>query len=68
MNDHMCQLGHGYTVVWTRFGEGRSTFHACGFSTPEEADKSRAESLRGYGWEPPKWWQWWRWDDTRPTR
>lgn len=20
-----------------------------------------------FGWTEPNWWQWWRWDDTRPT-
>lgn len=32
------------------------------FKTAEEADATWNDALRS-GWTPPKWWQFWRWDD-----
>lgn len=34
-----------------------------GFPSHTEAMASMERCLRGFGWTPPKWWQWWRWSD-----
>lgn len=60
--EHSCQLGHGYTVV---YDGGNARVHACGFDTREEMERERADCLKQVGWTPPRWWQWWRWNDTR---
>lgn len=41
------------------------TVEVGGYNTPEEAAKAVREIADEMKWTPPKWWQWWRWNDTR---
>jgi hypothetical protein len=55
-------------IHWTEWGGGR-----CGVSVtplhptepPSETRRRLIEAAREAGWTPPRWWQWWRWNDTR---
>jgi hypothetical protein len=31
----------------------------------ESVQAMAAAYAKQWGWTPPKWWQWWRWNDTR---
>jgi hypothetical protein len=53
--------GWGYTIRW-----GDQTFAIKGCESAEEAKAKCVKWVTDNGWTPPKWWQWWRWDDTRP--
>ncbi len=66
MDYHICLLGHGYTLRWTRdwTGQNVSTYHACGYTSREEMETERAKLLLEIGWTPPRWWQFWRSRDT----
>lgn len=56
---------YGQSIVWTSFGGDRSCINVDGCLTPEEARRDAINSAKRLGWTPPRWWQWWRWDDTR---
>ena len=51
----------GYSIRW-----GRQTFTVNGEPTHDEAKRKCIEWASKNGWPRPKWWQFWRWDDTRP--
>lgn len=56
----------GYTIRWTN-RDGNSTEVSCdGAFTERDARKSALRSAIRTGWTYPRWWQWWRWNDTRP--
>lgn len=53
-------------IKWTDFD---GTRHSISSGWRFHMRVARKESLRraiGFGWTRPRWWQWWRWDDTRP--
>lgn len=49
---------------WTEFNGTRSVVWLSGAKSYKEA-VAEAQSM---GWTPPRWWQWWRWDDTPRAR
>jgi hypothetical protein len=58
---------YGRYIEWTTL-DGRkyrvdSRFHY----NIEEATKEALTFAKLLGWTPPRWWQWWRWGDTRFT-
>jgi hypothetical protein len=57
----------GATITWTTFSGGKNSVGNNGFYTPREARKSALRAARRCGWTYPRWWQFWRWDDTRPS-
>ncbi|MDE2096884.1 MAG: hypothetical protein KGL39_06515 [Patescibacteria group bacterium] len=58
-------MTYGQTIMWTDFRGDVTTITYSGFPTIEEARKCVIESAARQGWTPPKWWQYWRWNDTR---
>lgn len=55
---------YGQKIVWHEFPNCRLMVHVSGTNM----DHVRAEAIRAakkMGWTPPKWWQFWRWSDTR---
>ncbi len=55
---------YGKTIRWTDWlGSHVVSVDDC--KTPEEANTKVYEFAREQGWTPPKWWQWWRWGDSR---
>lgn len=61
-------MSFGYQVVWNRNPGERAVYEESGFETRDEMYAARDELLREIGWTPPRWWQYWRWDDTRLPR
>ncbi len=61
-------MKYGYSIHWTQFDGTKQRVSAEWFDTLEEMERERAEAfktLKKVGWTPPRWWQWWRWNDTR---
>lgn len=56
----------GCTIRWTDFNGNRYSHQVDGYFTPREARKASLRGAIRQGWTYPRWWQWWRWDDTRP--
>lgn len=56
---------HGRTIRWTGASgdQNEVSVHLC--ETAEEATSRALNMARKQGWTQPKWWQWWRWNDTR---
>lgn len=50
-----------------RSGLGHTEFGSTGFDHPRHRDLSFARGLVELGYEEPRWWQWWRWDENRPN-
>lgn len=57
---------YGYTIEYTEpYGAtGSISVNIC--KTKEEAQSECIRSALKGGWTYPRWWQWWRWGDTRP--
>ena len=54
------------TVKWTDNWGCRHTT-VTGIKSPfeQEALDDAWEKAKALGWTPPRWWQWWRWGDTK---
>ncbi len=53
----------GYEIVW-----GNEVYSGWGYATLAEAVAAQDrifEELKREGWTQPRWWQWWRANDTR---
>lgn len=56
---------YGQTIRWTSFDGSRQSVEVTGYDL--YAVKEATERLaREAGWLPARWWQFWRWGDTRP--
>jgi hypothetical protein len=53
-------ITYGFTIKW-----GHNSFGVSNQPTAEEAQRVCIEWATKHGWTPPKWWQWWRWGDTK---
>lgn len=53
------------SIKWTEFGGARNEVRTDYYFAPREARKCALRSAIRSGWTRPRWWQWWRWDDTR---
>ena len=56
---------YSFSVFRTKFGGGKEEFESGGCDTPGEAVMKAYQWAYESGWQPPRWWQWWRWGDTR---
>jgi len=56
---------YGYTLRWTA-RDGTRTVRTSEAETPELAVAAAVYVARAAGWTPPRWWQFWRWRDSRP--
>jgi hypothetical protein len=61
IEDAALPYGYGYKIQW-----GNQSFAVCGCATEAEAKQKCIEWATKDGWTPPRWWQLWRWNDTRP--
>lgn len=57
---------YGYAVHWTNFGGTKGVAEVSDMPTPQEAYRETLAFAIRCGWTPPRWWQFWRWSDTRP--
>lgn len=56
---------YGYSIEWTT-RSGRQSVGVDGCSTAIKAYEKTVQFAKDCGWTPPRWWQFWRWSDTRP--
>lgn len=56
--------GYGITITWTRW-YCKLKFASLNFPDFDEAWRAALDLAREDGWYPPKWWEIWRWGDTR---
>lgn len=56
-------IEYGQRVVWSDLSGNVVAVEASGCSTPQEALHEAIASAKAMGWKPPRWWQWWRWDE-----
>ena len=54
-------------ITWTDSDGSKSTVCSDYHTNDREARKEVLRMARKWGWTYPRWWQWWRWDDTRPS-
>ena len=52
------------TIKWTR-RDGQCKFSSLNFTDYEAAWREALKLAYANGWYPPKWWEIWRWRDTR---
>lgn len=58
-------MSHGISITQTSLDGTVQTWSVDGQPTREEAQRICIEAAIEGGWTPPRWWQWWRWGDTR---
>jgi hypothetical protein len=63
----MMTIKYGQEITWTSITGDKARVSVDGGDLPEEAVAEAIKLAKRYGWTPPKWWQFWRWSDTRPT-
>lgn len=55
----------GRRIVFTSFCGKRATYSVSGCETFADATFQVVQFALADGWTQPRWWQWWRWHDTR---
>lgn len=61
----MTHIAYGYRIDWTDSDGTRSYASTNGHRSPAAARDAALRMAKAMGWTPPRWWQWWRWDDTQ---
>jgi hypothetical protein len=56
---------YGQDITYTDFWGSKTTCGVSGLDTPDEALNEALKLAKLDGWSPPRWWQWWRRNDTR---
>jgi hypothetical protein len=59
-------MKYGQSIVWTKGGGVTYTFTVSGCESHEQAIMEAIGTARRQGWTYPRWWEFWRWGDTRP--
>lgn len=60
------RVDYDYEIVMTRIDGGMTKWGVEKCATPEDAKRECIAFAERNGWTRPKWWQFWRWQDTRP--
>jgi hypothetical protein len=60
-------LTFGQTIRWTEFGGIEHALTVNGFMTPGAATRAAIDAAKELGWTPRRWWQFWRYSDTKVT-
>lgn len=58
---------YNYQIIATDSSGRKTDWRVSGFETPEKAQLACIKFARDTGWSFPKWWQFWRWADTKPN-
>lgn len=59
---------HGYVITQTDFSRNKFQWGSRGHLSHEEALAAAWEMAHKDGWKPAKWWQFWRWTDSKPPK
>ena len=54
----------GFEIKWTKRDGVISIASTKGHPNEESARLQALENAKNFGWTPPKWWEYWRWNDT----
>jgi hypothetical protein len=57
-------ITYGQVIRWTRSDGAVLSVIVGDYGSHEEALRTAIDDAKSMGWTPPKWWQWWRWDET----
>jgi len=60
-------LVYAAKVQWTHFNGTKQCVGVSNYDNLHEALDDALLSAIVMGWTMPRWWQWWRWQDTRVT-
>ena len=55
----------GQTIRWTDLGGDEHAVRVNGCTSPQEALKEATRMACEMGWTPRRWWQFWRYSDTK---
>jgi len=67
MNPQKSDPTWGYEVRWTEFNGDEQRLSSDGHITLDDAKRHAFGCASLCGWTQPKWWQWWRRNDTRKS-
>ena len=59
--------GYGYSFTW-KVKNGSTTIEGQGFETQKEAISAMWFALYAFGYRPPRWFEFWRWQETTPQK
>jgi hypothetical protein len=52
-------------IHWTELNGDRHNVSSGWHGSLEAARWEALQMAKAFGWTPPRWWQFWRWNDTR---
>lgn len=58
-------MSHSARIHWTQSSGDRIVLTVADCMTRDDAQREVTDWARSAGWTPPRWWQFWRWGDTR---
>lgn len=58
-------ITYGQTIKWTQLDGSTTTVTVDDCETAKRAQDEAIRFAIECGWTPPRWWQFWRWNDTR---
>ena len=58
-------MEYGFSITWTKRDKSITTVKVYDHATLESAKNAAIKSAAFFGWTQPKWWQWWRREDTK---
>lgn len=58
-------MTYSQDITYTDFWGRKTICGVSGVETSEIAKQQAIELAEMDGWTNPKWWQWWRWEDTK---
>lgn len=58
---------HAQGHVWSPSPGHRLAFESKYYPSLEESEEAAINALRSMGYTPPRWWQWWRWGENKPS-
>ncbi len=58
-------ISYGFVISWSDFDGSRHSISVDQCGNPAKAFARALSHAIKMGWTPPKWYQWWRWGETR---
>lgn len=57
-----------YSLEWRDASNSKTGLRVGPYFNREDGEAEFAASLHKAGYRPPKWWEYWRWGDDRPSQ
>ena len=61
-----CVTYYSHRIMWHDFDGSCHVVRVDNHLSPEDARADAIAAAKRQGWRPPRWYQWWRREDTRP--